>query len=863
MPVPTSFMSSKLFVLIDAQSLIYQAYYALESMSTSRGIPTGAIFGFYQILKKALSLYSPQYLLVAFDAGKKTFRHDLYDEYKKNRPSTPELLIPQIQEIKKLLAAMKIPYIEKANYEADDIIATAVNTLEKELEGSFYIISSDKDLYQLLDKKVCIVKHAGGRFIEVDRQSFEKKYGILPQQVPDYLALVGDASDNIPGVKGVGPKTAHILLNKYDSLESLFAQLDHLEKEKWKNMLAQAQKQAFKSRDLACLEKNVPVSLQPLSQWKFDPDTIYSRLVEKKLEELEFYSLISKKKEKKRNVPRIEWQWTTGEKFKIDKKMAVIYSEHLNGLGFFDGKYARFLSWKECRKLNPGKDVFLYAYSVKDLLHLAGENGDSIAHWPFWDIKIAEHLLASHIHRLEFNELWKKYLPEHEFPEKTRNSEQLFEQVDLDCLAVQSWGMYNIGLKMYAACKQDNLDEYYLHFEKPLIPVLYSMEKNGIAVDVAAMQKLINELQGNIIQLEQEIYKSAGKKFNIQSPRQLQEILFTRMGLKPVKKTKTGYSTDSKVLETLAVEYPHIGLPENILEYRSYSKLLNTYLEPFLELAKHNQGRIQTRFEQTATATGRLSSSEPNLQNIPVRGIWGNKMRKVFIPRTGYKLLSADYSQIELRVIAHFSNDKRLVEYFHQDKDIHIMTAANIFHCEPDSVTSEKRRIAKAVNFGLIYGKSSFGLAKELKISPQEAKQFINQYFLDFSGVKVFIEQLYKQAMKDGFVKTLHGRIRFIPELKARNKMLVEAARRQAINTVIQGTAAEIIKLAMIDIHEKMHRERMQTNMALQIHDELLFEVPPGEEETLEGVVISGMEQAVDLRIPLRCSLAWGQNWCK
>ncbi len=856
-------MDLEKFILIDAQSLIYQSYYALENMTTSSGKPTGAVFGFYQMLKKILSLYEPGYLLVAFDMGKKTFRHDLFEDYKKHRPSTPELLIPQIEKIKELLSAMQIAYLEKEGYEADDIIATAVNSLSPHYEGKFYVVSSDKDLYQLLTENVRIVRHVAGKFVEFDRKRFEKKYGIHPPQVPDYLALVGDASDNIPGVKGIGPKTATTLLKDYHNIDGILNKLDELDNKRWKNSLHKYEEQALKSRELAYLEKEVPIILEPLSRWKFDNEKMQGEAVNSILRELEFFSLLKDSEEKKVRIPAIHWQWTSAKDFDISSPMAVVYDAHLRGLGFYDGKKGRFLSWEQCRKLSFNEKPIIYAYSVKDMLHLAGEQVPALEDWPFWDIKICEHLLAAHINRLKFEELWEKYLKQVTYPQEKKGVSLFEKQPDMDYLMAKGWGIFQIGGRLQSECRKRSLDNYYQQFEQRLIGVLYRMEKNGIAVDVRRMESFIEELRTNINRLEEEIHKSAGEEFNIQSPKQLQKILFHKLQLKPVKKTKTGYSTDSEVLEVLSIHYPELELPGKILEYRSYSKLLNTYLEPFLQLARKNKGRIQTRFEQTATATGRLSSSEPNLQNIPIKGPWGDKMREVFIPRSGYRLLSADYSQVELRVIAHFSRDERMIEYFRDDKDIHIMTASKIFHCDPQNVTQSMRRVAKAVNFGLIYGKTSFGLAKELKISPAEARQFIERYFEDFSGVKDFIDQLYQKALEEGFVKTLHGRVRFIPELKARNKMLVEAARRQAINTVIQGTAAEIIKLAMINIDTVMQKKGLKSSMTLQIHDELLFEVPPSEKEDIKAIVKKEMEQAIKLEVPLQCSMAWGKNWCK
>ncbi len=851
-------MNTLRFFLIDAHSLIYQAYFALENLSSSKGFPTGGIYGFLNLFEKIRELYKPDYILVAFDESKKTFRTKISASYKEHREPTPQLLIPQIKKVKDILSYMGIEFLSISNYEADDIIGTAVQYLEKIFEGEIWIVSPDKDLYQLLSPKVKILKHHKQQFFIIDEKYFKEKYGITPSQMVDYLALVGDTSDNIPGAKGIGPKTATKLLKKYGTVENIYKNIDKITPERIKNLLIKYKDDVFLSRELATIYKDININLEPIEKWKFPsvPKNI-KKLVEI-FKELEFFSFIEKYQKRKRNsFPKIKFLKDFNMK-EIKYPIAIGYNNLLKKILILDDKDYAFLMPIENFPVFFNGETFIY--DLKNFYHFLNKNNINVDFnaYDFVDIKILEHLLYSHIGKYDLPYLAKKYLSIDWEEKIVKKENTIFPVIDEEKLAQKTWLIKEIGKKILKEAKEKKLYEYYFKIEKPISYILFNMEKNGILINIKGMENLLEELDEKTKEIENKIYEISGEKFNLNSPKQLSYILFKKLKLPPIQKTKTGYSTNAFVLEVLAQKHE---LPKLILQYRYYEKLITTYLKPLVELARKGNGRIHTTFHQTATATGRLSSSDPNLQNIPIKGEFGEKIRSFFISKEGYKLISADYSQIELRVIAHMSKDEKMISYFNKDLDIHKMTASKIFNCELNLITKEMRSIAKAVNFGLIYGKTAFGLSQELGISTSEAKKFIERYFSEFSGVHEYINKILSEALKTGEVKTLFGRRRFIPELLAKNKNLKESGKRQAINTIIQGTAAEIIKLAMIKIQEKIENEEIY--MILQIHDELLFEVKESLLEKAVSVIKDIMENVIDFTVPLKVSINVSECWSK
>jgi len=882
--------------LVDGSAYIYRAYHAIRPLSNSSGLPTHAVYGFTTILRRILREKKPQCLAVAWDTKGPVFRHRLYPEYKANRPPMPEDLVPQISYIHKVVDAYNIFSMEHEDLEADDLIASATRRLV-ENGCRVMIVSGDKDLLQLVSEQVTLWDPMSDKLM--DEAAVEKKYGVRPVQLLDYLALTGDSADNIPGVPGVGPKTAQKLIAAYGSLEGLYAEVDGLKKSKMKERIIAHKDDAFLSRDLIRLFEDAEVQGEPEAYVVGDPDTDKLREL---LTELEFSSLLAA------DAP--------AQKVDTDSFVLVQTEKQLEVLVELLAKADRLVVDTETSSLEAltadlvgislcvdtskawyipcghrdvegallsdqlGKEVvisalrpFLENRSLAKVGHnlkydwtvLSNpDNGGVVMRGPLCDTMIGAWLLEPGRRSYKLDDLCREIdIEMTSFAEVTKglSGDGIFGKVGLEQAKNYSCEDVYGTLRLFEL-QQPNLEELglwklFAEVEGPLVPVLAQMERQGILVDQEHLQQLSVEFHQRLLVLEQQIYKVAGKEFNINSSQQLAEILFDDLGLPRGRKTKTGYSTDVKVLEKLSLKHE---LPALILQYRNLAKLKSTYVEKLSYLAALDEGRIHTSFNQCGTATGRLSSSKPNLQNIPIRTSEGRRIRSTFVAGDGLLLLSGDYSQIDLRVLAHYSGDPVLVEAFRSGRDIHRKTASEIFSVSPELVTGEMRRVAKTINFGIVYGMSSFGLAAQLQVSRKEAQTFIDRYFELYAGVKTFMETIVEQAEEDGFVTTLLGRRRQLPEIHSRNRARREFARRTAINTPIQGTAADIIKLAMLEVDRVLVAEDLQGRMILQIHDELVLEVPGQEVEKTSKLLKQSMENVLSLAVPLTVNLQAGQN---
>lgn len=805
------------------------------------------------MLRKVLTEHKPDYLVIVFDPKGPTFRHELLKEYKIKRPPTPHEIVIQFPYIIKLLDAMNIATIIREGVEADDVIASLALEYKNVLD--VVVVSSDKDLFQLTSSGILIWHPQREKFI--DSNGVKELLGISPTQIVDFLALAGDAIDGIPGVKGIGEKTALKLLSQYDSLEKIYENLDRLP-EKAQKLLIEGREIAFLSKRLCQLKvEKFSIDVEKFSVGAFKEDELLSLL-----KELEFYDVI-----KEMNlaetidvaVPEIDVY--KGGEIKAEVLYLVVSSKKGNALVYFteNGKkvykvrenlptFFESIKYKRCFTVD-GKMLLklLYSLNTKD--------------FKFEDISLASYLLnssANHMHTLE--DLYKDYygvLPEN-FKPKTLS---LFEE-DADeserRTAYLLKSFVTISQKIFEKLKRDEaLYNLYRNIEKPLSEILVRMENWGIKVDCERFKEINVELEKRLKEMEEEIYKLTGENFNINSPKQLAAVLYEKLGLISVKKGKKSFSTAADVLEELYESHPVIPL---LLEYRNVAKIKNTYVD-VLPSYVGIDGRIHTTFNQTFTATGRLSSSNPNLQNIPIKYEWGEKIRKAFIADNGYFLVSADYAQIEIRILAALSGDENLIEDFLKKRDIHQMTAAKIFGVSPEMVTKEMRRQAKTINFGILYGMGRYSLSKELKVSTKDAEIFINRYFENYPKVKEYRNQLIEKARKDKIVTTLFGRKRIITDIDSPDHNVRQNAERIAINTPLQGTAADIVKKAMIDVFRGLQERHILFKMLLQVHDELLLEVEDVRTNEAMAVIKDKMENVVDFKVPLEVKIGIGKNW--
>lgn len=851
---------SRKLLLIDSNSLAHRAFHAIPPLSTKEGIPTNAVFGFTNMLVKLLKEIQPDAVIAAFDKGKVTFRHELAESYKAQRPATPDDLRPQFPLIKEVLDALRIQVVEIDGFEADDIIGTLVARAEAEGFHSL-IVTGDLDTLQFVSPKTSVLHTKKGisEIVTYDEENVRERFGIDPKQLPDFKGLVGDASDNIPGVPGIGPKTAASLLQKYGSLEEILKHAPVLPA-KIRALLIQNSEQALLSKRLATMEQTVPLSVDITLRWT-GPDLkaaqeVFTRLqfrsLFKKLQELG-YKLGSETQEDALKTAGIQPVPQNLAKFAKDLKKfktAAICVETKqrtacalcvgqDNIFYTEGTESTAAVLETVASL---KGLKLAAYDVKQALHLLEPCGVEPERFIF-DVMLAAYLLnpggSNRLEDVAFEHAGL-HLPEEANP------------------AAQAHAVFVLMPILEAKLRLQEQEYLFSKVELPLAAVLKAMESTGVAVDRSELEKLSGDLGTRLNVLSEEICNLAGQRFNLNSPRQLGSVLFEKMGLKPVKKTKTGYSTDASVLEKL-MDHEIVA---KILLYRQLVKFKGTYTDALMKLINPTTGRLHTTLYQAVTATGRLSSAEPNLQNIPVRDPLGRTIRRAFVAGLpDSTLLSADYSQIELRILAHLSGDPLLTRAFKTGEDIHVRTAAEVSGIEPEAVTAEMRSRAKVINFGIIYGMSDYGLAQELKTEPGEARRYIENYFARYKAVKQFVDQTIREARSRGFVTTILNRRRYIPELLSPNRMQRQLGERLAVNTVIQGSAADLIKKAMVDIYRELSRRRYETRMVLQVHDELLFEVPRRELKTVASLIREKMETALTFNVPITVTLKAGPNW--
>ena len=840
----------KKVVLVDGNNLMFRSYFAtLYSGSTLRnkkGFPTNAIYGFVNMINKIISEEKPMYIAVAFDIGK-TFRHEKYDYYKGKRDNTPDELKEQFPIAKQILTAMNIKYFELQGYEADDIIGTFSKKCEQDDDFKALIVSSDKDLLQLITDQTEVKLLKTKDYIRMDYKTFYDTYGIEPIKMIDLKALMGDASDNIPGVKGIGEKTALKLLTTYGSLSSIYEHIDEI-KGSVKDKLIQDKDNAYMSYDIATIYKDVPlnVELEELAYIPKDKNELY-----KIYNELEFYSLIKESNNKEENSNNTEnINYINKSKQEINDDIISLYIDldnnnyhNANILGFaiYNNSISSYIPYTKDTDLSF-LNKKIYTYDYKRLYVSLKKNNLTIPTCLF-DTMIGAYLVNYNI-KDDISYLAKQMGYEID------NSSKENSEIDK---AKFVYDTYNTLMDMM---QKENVMTLYNDIEFPLVTVLAKMEMNGIKVKKEVLFEMKDEILKRIEEVSQIIYNMAGVEFNISSPKQLGDILFEKLGLPHAKKNKTGYSTDISVLEKLR-DYPIV---EYIIEYRTLYKLYTTYIEGILNSIS-SDGKIHTIYTQTVARTGRLSSIEPNLQNIPIRYELGRLIRKAFVPLDNSILMSCDYSQIELRVFAHLSKVPELVMAFVNDMDIHTKTAMDIFRVKEEEVTKDMRRKAKAVNFGILYGISSYGLSEDLNIKPKEAKEFINKYFETYPGVKEYMDKEIEEAKKNGYVKTIMNRKRIIEELHSSNHVVRSMGERMALNTPIQGSSADILKMAMIKIDKYFEDNNIKSTMLLQVHDELIFNVIKEEEEEVRKIVSNIMENIIKLDVPLKVSIEEGNNW--
>lgn len=823
-------------MIIDGNSIINRAYYGVRPLSTKEGIPTNGIFGFMNILLRHLEEVDPKYLLVAFDLKAPTFRHKEYSEYKAQRKGMPEDLAAQMPHLKELLSAMNIKMLSQEGFEADDIIGTVAARCEK--EGiKCVIVTGDKDDLQLASEKTHILlttTRMGQTTIEdFDEKAFFEKYHITPHEFIDVKALMGDSSDNIPGVPGIGEKTAFTLIESFHSLEGVYENIDSdIIKKAQRQKLIDGKDSAYLSRHLATIVCDMPLDLdfKEAERGEVNKEELIKKLNELEMKKLSERLGIEEDSEKAVSAEIICADESVIERIaKADKLFFVLDGDNL--IVCDDLLYQ--MPIESLKAVLENEEVEKLTVDYKKVKHALEEMGIALK-GKYYDFALAEYVL---------NPSGKSY------------------EIDVLCERFSFAGNPSSLKKLYAAQVEEiakrGQEKLLYEIELPLCNVLYEMEKEGFLVNRDALSSFGQMLGERLKELEGAIYFMAGKEFNINSTKQLGVILFEELALPIVKKTKTGYSTDSEVLDKLSGKHDIIDL---IAEYRTLMKLKSTYADGLLPVIAKD-GRIHSTFNQTVTQTGRLSSTEPNLQNIPTRTSLGREIRKMFVAKEGYSLVGADYSQIELRVLAHISKDENMTEAFLHDIDIHRMTASQVFSVPDFLVTDEMRSAAKTVNFGIIYGQGDFGLSKELKISVKNARAYIESYFTKYEGVRSYMTQVIEQAKEDGFVTTIFGRRRYIDELKAKNRNLVAFGERCAMNTPIQGSAADIIKIAMINVHEALQKECPNSRLVMQVHDELIVEAPFGETEKVEAILKREMENAVSLNVPLIAEVKTGKSW--
>lgn len=934
-------MKNKKFVIIDAMALAYRAYFAFinRPLTNSKGESTSAVYGFLSQLIKVIEDHRPDYLAVAFDSKEKTFRHEKYELYKSSRQAMPDDMIPQLQRIKDIVLALNIPLYILPRYEADDIIGTAVKKAEENSLLSF-AITPDKDYFQLITDKVKVVRPGkmSDEAILYDKQKVIDELGFEPKYMVDYLALIGDSSDDIPGVAGIGPKGAVPLIDKYGTIENIYKHIDEIDKAGIKKKLEASKENAFLSKDLATIYCEVPIEFdfehakftnpdfEKLKEILFELEfkVIYTKLIKfyqsnsseeikeakevkgaketKEEVEISFsneemksfddkevkYQLILKENEARKLAVRLLESTLfvfdtetdnlntfdvnlVGASFCITPNEAffVAVNPFSSESGLFENKFSDRLP------IDSFKKIFKSIFESKELKKVCQNGKYDIAVLRSIGIEVSnfyfDTMLASYVldpdQKHGMDDLSEKYIDYKPIPlsdliGQKKDPSKIFE-VDLNALSNYSAEDADITFKLFnkldKELKKEGIEKVAYDIEFPLVPVLEDMEYEGIKIDMAALKSFSKDLQILLENYTTEIHKVAGTEFNINSPKQLQEILFKKLNLATGRKTKTGFSTDARSLEYLRGEHEII---EYILNYRQASKLKSTYADALPNLINKKTGRVHTSFNQTVASTGRLSSIDPNLQNIPIRTEMGKEIRKAFVPRDkNYKILSADYSQIELRIMASICSDEALIKAFSEGEDIHRSTAALVFKVDPKDVTPDMRRKAKEVNFGILYGIGPFGLKTRLGVTQAHAKEIIDTYFKTFKRVREFMDNSVRFAQEKGYAETLMGRRRYLKNINSSNRVVRQFEERVAINMPIQGTAADMIKLAMINIHNELKKRKTKTKMILQVHDELLFDAHKDEIDKLLPIIKKLMENALPLKVPVVVDAGIGDNW--
>ncbi|MGP8154338.1 MAG: DNA polymerase I [Smithella sp.] len=873
-----------LVAIVDGSNYIYRAFYAIPLLTNSKGFPTNAIYGFTNMLMKLLRDLTPDYIVVAFDLRGPTTRHGEFEDYKATRKPMPDDLIPQIPFIKDIVRGFSICVMEKQGVEADDLIGTL--TFQVSEKGwRTAIISGDKDLMQMINDQVTMVDTMKDKTYDV--AAVKEKFGVGPDKVVEILGLMGDTSDNIPGVPGIGPKTAQRLIEEYGSVESVIENAANLRNVKLRDSFQQYAEQARLSRQLALIRKNIDIEFDLQDAARKEPD---KECLAKLFSEFEFSSLLQQIKTNTAR-PVKECKVVSGSialsrliaKLQGSAKIAceIVWEKtpppELIGVALSTGDDVFYLplGHTNAKEQLSSKEVFAtlapvlgsarikkYVYNLKTALvalaNLEVRSGE--------DLHLAAYLLNPARHSYELDEIAWEYLHER-IPAQNdvaggKGKTYSLALVPVDKMAAHE-GQRADAIFTLAPVLQGKIEEggalsLYRDVEMPLLYVLADMEKKGVLVDISLLKQMSTELRQLLSLSEEKIHRLAGEKFNINSPKQMQTILFEKLKLPAGKKTKEGYSTNVDVLTELAHGHE---LPAEILAYRSLSKLKSTYVDALPALINPQTGRIHTSYNQTVTATGRLSSSNPNLQNIPIRTLEGKRIRQAFIAAPGCLLISADYSQIELRVLAHLSEDEALLEAFSSDEDIHSRTASDVFGVFPQMVNADMRRQAKVINFGILYGMSAFGLAKELGVSMKMAQEYIDGYFERYKKVRIYLDGILEGAIRDGFVCTLLNRRRYLPELKSKIPSVRQFAERMAINTPIQGTAADLIKVAMVNIDHLLTKKNLAARLIMQVHDELVLEAPVKEKEAVMQLVKKEMEEVIKLKVPLKVEIASGNNW--
>lgn len=899
-------------VLIDGTAYIFRAYYAIRNLSNSKGFPTNAIYGFIQMLLKIIKDLAPSHVAVAFDLPGGSFRNELYPEYKANRSEPPEDMIEQIPVIKDIVSAFNLATAEKEGFEADDVIGTLVKKYSDEFE--VVIVTGDKDFMQLVGKHVTLLDTMRGKVSGVEE--VRERFGVEPERVIEVLGLAGDTSDNVPGIPGIGEKTAIQLIGEFGDLENVIANADKVKGAKKQENIKAYAEQARLSRELVTINCEVPlgVGIGDLKLVSPDRDALmaifkemeFHRLIPMladfswarargdKTSELEpdeqseifgeetrgFKLVVSEKEikalaKKLGKAKKLAFDLETTSKDPMQARIVGISFSMKVGEAYYVPLAHCYLGVPDQAGVEKGLELFRKLFEDKKVKKI-GQNikydftvlrNHGITVDPItFDTMVASYVLDPSRRQHNLGEISLRFLSRQmksykDLVGKGRNA-RTFDQVtveeacDYSCDDAET--TFKLAEIMGPKLKGVGLWKLFKELEMPLVEVLADMEMAGVKVDEKLLGDLSIELDKELKSVHDNIYSLAGETFNPMSPKQLSRVLFEKLGFNPIRKTKTGFSTDVDVLETLALEHE---LPAAVLQMRSLAKLKNTYSEALPKLINPRTGRIHTSFNQTVTSTGRLSSSEPNLQNIPVRTEQGRKIREAFIPEKGHVLISADYNQIELRILAHLSGDQVLLDSFKKEQDVHARTASEIFGVKQQDVTSDQRRMAKVINFGIAYGMSAFGLSRQLKIPNSEAQAFIDEYFSRYSGIKAYMDECVITAREKGYVSTIMDRRLYLPDINAKSHQVRAFAERTAINAPMQGSAADIIKKAMLAVHKELLKHAPGARMILQVHDELVLEVPLGDEKTVTDLVRKNMEKAAQLKIPLKVDLNSGPNW--